>query len=99
MTNLNKRILTSIPLLILLVCAIYNNIILVFSLYIISAILIYEFSNILKNIFERNKNNLFIFFFQVNLRTNKMFFYLFYQFVYLLILVDIYLEKYLKVKN
>ncbi len=61
MTNLNKRILTSIPLLILLVCAIYNNIILVFSLYIISAILIYEFSNILKNIFERNKNNLFIF--------------------------------------
>ena len=61
MTNLNKRILTSIPLLILLVCAIYNNIILVFSLYIISAILIYEFSNILKNIFERNKKNLFIF--------------------------------------
>ena len=31
------------------------------SLYIISTILIYEFSNILKNIFERNKNNLFIF--------------------------------------
>ena len=61
MSNLYKRILTSIPLLILLVCAIYNNIILVFSLYIISAILIYEFSNILKNIFERNKNNLFIF--------------------------------------
>ena len=61
MTNLNKRILTSIPLLILLVCAIYNNIILVFSLYIISAILIYEFSNILKNIFERNKNKFFIF--------------------------------------
>ena len=61
MTNLNKRILTSIPLLILLTCTIYNNIILVFSLYIISAILIYEFSNILKNIFERNKNNLFIF--------------------------------------
>ena len=61
MSNLNKRILTSIPLLILLVCAIYNNIILVFSLYIISAILIYEFLNILKNIFKRNKKNLFIF--------------------------------------
>ena len=99
MTNLNKRILTSIPLLILLVCAIYNNIILVFSLYIISAILIYEFSNILKNIFERNKNNLFIFLNQANLRINKIYFYLFYQFAYLLILVGIYLVKYLKVKN
>ena len=54
MSNLNKRILTSIPLLILLICTIYNNLILVFSLYIISAILIYEFSNILKN--NKNKN-------------------------------------------
>ena len=35
--------------------------ILVLSLYIISSILIYEFSNILKNIFKRNKKNLFIF--------------------------------------
>ena len=61
MSNLNKRILTSIPLFILLTCIIYNNIILVFSLYIISAILIYEFLNILKNIFKRNKKNLFIF--------------------------------------
>ena len=61
MSNLNKRILTSILLLILLTCTIYNNIILVFSLYIISAILINEFSNILKNIFEGNKKNLFIF--------------------------------------
>jgi len=61
MSNLNKRILTSIPLLILLTCTIYNKIILVFSLYIISAILIYEFSNILKNIFKGNKKNLFIF--------------------------------------
>ena len=61
MSNLNKRILTSIPLLILLTCTIYNNIILVFSLYVISAILIYEFLNILKNIFKRNKKNLFIF--------------------------------------
>ena len=61
MSNLNKRILTSIPLLILLICTIYNNVILVFSLYIISAILIYEFSNILKNIFKRNKINSFIF--------------------------------------
>ena len=61
MSNLYKRILTSIPLLILLICTIYNNLILVFSLYIISAILIYEFSNILKNIFKGNKKNLFIF--------------------------------------
>ena len=61
MSNLNKRILTSIPLLILLICTIYNNIILVLSLYIISVILIIEFSNILKNIFKKNKKNLFIF--------------------------------------
>ena len=61
MTSLNKRILTSIPLLILLTCTIYNNIILVFSLYVISAILIYEFSNILIKIFKGNKKNLFIF--------------------------------------
>ena len=61
MSNLNKRILTSIPLLILLICTIYNNIILVLSLYIISAILINEFSNILKNIFRRNKKFFFIF--------------------------------------
>ena len=61
MNNLNKRILTSIPLLILVICSIYNNIILILSLYIFSAILIYEFSNILKNIFKRNKNNFFIF--------------------------------------
>ena len=61
MSNLNKRILTSFPLLILAIYAIYNNIILVLSLYIISAILIFEFSNILKNIFKRNKKNSFIF--------------------------------------
>ena len=61
MSNLNKRILTSIPLIILVICSIYNNIILAISLYIISAILIYEFFNILKNIFKRNKKNLFIF--------------------------------------
>ena len=61
MSNLNKRILTSIPLIILVICSIYNNIILAVSLYIISAILIYEFFNILKNIFKRNKINLFIF--------------------------------------
>ena len=61
MSNLNKRILTSIPLLILAISSMYNNIILVLSLYIFSAILIYEFSNILKNIFKRNKNNFFIF--------------------------------------
>jgi len=61
MSNLNKRILTSFPLLILAVYAIYNNNILVLSLYIISAILVYEFLNILKNIFKRNKINSFIF--------------------------------------
>ena len=61
MSNLYKRILTSIPLLILLICTIYNNLFLVFSLYIISTILIYEFSNILIKIFKGNKKNLFIF--------------------------------------
>ena len=117
MSNLNKRILTSFPLLILAIYAVYNNVILVLSLYIISAILIYEFSNILKNIFKRNKKiylfflNLFIlyiclfasqiYFFLSGEFENKqiIFFYLFYQFVFLQILVDIYLAKYLKVKN
>ena len=61
MSNLNKRILTSLPLIILIALAIYNDIILVLSLFIISSILIYEFSNILKKIFKRNKKNLFIF--------------------------------------
>ncbi len=61
MSNLNKRILTSFPLLILSVFAVYNNVILVLSLYFISAILIFEISNILMNIFKRNKINSFIF--------------------------------------
>ena len=60
MSNLNKRILTSLPLLILSVFAVYNNVILVLSLYFISAILIFEISNILMNIFKRNKINSFI---------------------------------------
>ena len=61
MSNLNKRILTAFPLSILAVYAVYNNVILILSLYIISAILIFEISNILKNIFKRNKINSFIF--------------------------------------
>jgi len=61
MSNLNKRILTSFPLLIIAIYAIYNNIILFLSLFIISSILIYEFSNIVKNIFKKNKTNSFIF--------------------------------------
>ena len=61
MSNLNKRILTSFPLLIIAIYAIYNNIILVLSLFIISSILIYEFSNIVKNIFKKNKASSFIF--------------------------------------
>jgi phosphatidate cytidylyltransferase len=61
MSNLNKRILTSFPLLIIAIYAIYNNIILFLSLFIISSILIYEFSNIVKNIFKKNKINSFIF--------------------------------------
>ena len=60
MNNLNKRILTSFPLLIIAIFAIYNKIILVLSLFIISSILIYEFSNIVKNIFKKNKANSFI---------------------------------------
>ena len=61
MSNLNKRILTSFPLLIIAAYAVYNNFILILSLYIISAILIYEFSNILINIFKKNKICSFIF--------------------------------------
>ena len=61
MSNLNKRILTSFPLLIIAIYAIYNNIILVLSLFIISSILIYEFSNIVENIFKKKKINSFIF--------------------------------------
>ena len=61
MSNLNKRILTSFPLLIISLFAVYNNFILVLSLYIVSAILIYEISNILINIFKKNKICSFIF--------------------------------------
>ena len=61
MSNLNKRILTSFPLLILIFMLYIIIFILVLSLYIIFSILIYEFSNILKNIFKRNKINSFIF--------------------------------------
>lgn len=61
MTNLNRRILTSFPLLIILFFSIYNNFILILSLFIISSILIYEFFNILKNIFKKNKKNSFFF--------------------------------------
>ena len=61
MSNLNKRILTSFPLSILALYAVYNNVILILSLYIISTILIFEISNILKNIFKRNKIKSFIF--------------------------------------
>ena len=61
MSNLNKRILTSFPLLIISLYAVYNNFILVLSLYIVSAILIYEISNILINIFKKNKICSFIF--------------------------------------
>ena len=61
MNNLNKRILTSFPLLISAIFAIYNNNILVLILFTISVVLIYEFLNILKNIFKSNKINSFIF--------------------------------------
>ena len=61
MSNLNKRILTSFPLIIIAIYAIYNIKVLVVSLFIISSILIYEFVNILKYIFKKNKINLFVF--------------------------------------
>tara|TARA_B100000963_G_scaffold2168_1_gene1729 strand:- start:5816 stop:6460 length:645 start_codon:yes stop_codon:yes gene_type:complete len=61
MSNLNKRILTSFPLLIITIFAIYNNIILLLSLFIITSILIYEFLYILKSIFKKNKQKLFLF--------------------------------------
>ena len=61
MSNISKRILTSFPLLIIAIFAIYNNAVLVLSLFIISSVLIYEFSNILKKIFKRNNSNSLIF--------------------------------------
>ena len=80
MSNLNKRILTSIPLLVLVICSIYINVILVLSLYIFSAILIYEFSYILKNIFKSNKNNFFmflnLFIFYICLFVSQVYFFL-----------------------
>ena len=80
MSNLNKRILTSFPLLIIAIYAIYNNFILVLSLFIISSILIYEFSNIVKNIFKNNKTNSFIFLnlfiFYICLFTSQIYFFL-----------------------
>lgn len=80
MNNLNKRILTSFPLLIIAIFAIYIKIILVLSLFIISSILIYEFSNIVKNIFKKNKANSFIilnlFVFYICLFTTQIYFFL-----------------------
>ena len=61
MSNISQRILTSFPLLIIAIFAIYNNAVLVLSLFIISSVLIYEFTNILKKIFKRNKSNSLIF--------------------------------------
>ena len=61
MSNISQRILTSFPLLITAIFAIYNNAVLVLSLFIISSVLIYEFTNILKKIFKRNKSNSLIF--------------------------------------
>ena len=84
MSNLSKRILTSIPLIIVVIFSIYNNIILVLSLYIISAILINEFSNILKNIFRRNKKFFFItlnlFIFYICLFISQIYFFLSFEF-------------------
>tara|TARA_B100000003_G_scaffold85417_1_gene76522 strand:- start:54 stop:698 length:645 start_codon:yes stop_codon:yes gene_type:complete len=61
MSNISQRILTSFPLLIIAIFAIYNNAVLVLSLFIISSVLIFEFSNILKKIFKRNNSNSLIF--------------------------------------
>ena len=61
MSNISKRILTSFPLLIIAIFSIYNNAVLVLSLFIISSVLIYEFTNILKKIFKRNNSNSLIF--------------------------------------
>ena len=80
MSNLNKRILTSFPLIITAIYAIYNLKVLVVSLFIISSILIYEFANILKYIFKKNKINLFIFLnlfiFYVCLFSSQIYFFL-----------------------
>tara|TARA_B100000674_G_scaffold122035_1_gene93271 strand:+ start:774 stop:1421 length:648 start_codon:yes stop_codon:yes gene_type:complete len=80
MSNLNKRILTSFPLIIIAIYATFNNKVLVVSLFIISSILIYEFANILKYIFKKNKINLFIFLnlfiFYVCLFSSQIYFFL-----------------------
>ncbi len=80
MSNLNKRILTSVPLLILTIYTIYDNIVLTLSLFIISSILIYEFSNILKNIFKKKKINSFVllnlFVFYICLFASQIYFFL-----------------------
>ena len=80
MSNLNKRILTSFPLIIIAIYAIYNIKVLVVSLFIISSILIYELANILKYIFKKNKINLFIFLnlfiFYVCLFSSQIYFFL-----------------------
>ena len=80
MSNLNKRILTSFPLIIIAIYAINNIKVLVISLFIISSILIYEFANILKYIFKKNKINLFVFLnlfiFYVCLFSSQIYFFL-----------------------
>ena len=80
MSNISKRILTSFPLLIIAIFAIYNNAVLVLSLFIISSVLIFEFSNILKKIFKRNNSNSLIFInlfvFYVCLFNVKIYFFL-----------------------
>ena len=80
MSNISKRILTSFPLLIIAIFAIYNNAVLVLSLFIISSVLIYEFTNILKKIFKRNKSNSLIFInlfiFYVCLFSGQIYFFL-----------------------
>ena len=87
MNEFKKRVLTSIPLLIILYLSLVFNQILLIALIFISFILIVEFNHILTNIFNKNKFRLFlsllvsifytaifsstIWFFAINDTTNK----------------------------
>ena len=60
MSNLNKRILTSIILLCFIFICIISNLFLIFGLFLISIVLFLEFKNISTNIFKNSKIKLFL---------------------------------------
>ena len=65
MSNLNKRILTSLPLFIILYLSIIHSYILSCTLFLIVFIALYEFNNIFLKIFKYNKLKYIILFFVI----------------------------------